>query len=518
MASRGRDLKVSILSDAEKFDLTRPANELEDLGDKAKQAGADLKGLDSDSDKAAKSIDNFGDKTDQTAKKVDDAFDRIAKSSRSNMRKVDDDADKAKKGLDEFKDEADSTSKEAAASFSDVESGLDAIQEIAANAFAGFGPAGKAAGIAAAVGIGFLFSGLQAASDKANETKDRIIGMAQAASEAGTLMSRSGISDTIRDWGYAIADNKSWWEVWQKDNTTNLEKVSAKAEALGLDFQDLFRGMSGSDPQAALRIMEDIDGQIAEIDATQARAASSGASVARGQITSLERQRLALRATRDEMESALGVSEEAARLYALEDAALQGTAKALQTVSDNAKETADSIGSVGDAAVESAVEQAKSIDDVIAAQDKALKAQREFASNTKEVLDEVGQEGVDWAQQFGENAPKAMQMLADAPKKKQAEIIRQYRESGKVAGSATAEGMYSQTSKVSKSAAALHSAADNELARLGSLGIKVGIKGQDVDRQAQLAWLKADAYFRRNPITIRTRYAPSGTKPIRDVP
>lgn len=46
----------------------------------------------------------------------------------------------------------------------------------------------------------------------------------------------------------------------------------------------------------------------------------------------------------------------------------------------------------------------------------------------------------------------------------------------------------------------------------------VRLEGSQVLRDAQLAWLKADAYFRRNPITIRTAYQRSGLRPVRDVP
>lgn len=64
--------------------------------------------------------------------------------------------------------------------------------------------------------------------------------------------------------------------------------------------------------------------------------------------------------------------------------------------------------------------------------------------------------------------------------------------------------------------------ADNTRARVEKalkrqVNIPIGIDGASVDRATQLAWLKADAYFRRNPVTIRTK-GPTGQRPIRDVP
>ena len=121
VADKGRDFKISILSDADKFDLSGPANDLEDLGRAAKdtsdQVDKSLGDMGQDglkrftnevkdsADKVDRELKNIGkdelnqfeDKAKSTAKKVDNAFDVIAKSSKSNMRKVDDDLHKAEK-------------------------------------------------------------------------------------------------------------------------------------------------------------------------------------------------------------------------------------------------------------------------------------------------------------------------------------------------------------------------------------------------------------------------------------
>jgi hypothetical protein len=185
--ARGRDLKVSILSDVDKFALDEPADQLDTLAAAAKDAARDtdkatdelrrlaLQGDDArrelerlNTEAKSNDLDRLGADAAGTATKVDNAFEKIAASSRSNLRAVDADADKARAGLDDFKSEAAGSGREAAASFSggfDDVAGL--VQETAANAFGGFGPMGAAAGIAAAAGVGIIVN-------KINEAKERI--------------------------------------------------------------------------------------------------------------------------------------------------------------------------------------------------------------------------------------------------------------------------------------------------------------------------------------------------------
>jgi hypothetical protein len=47
--------------------------------------------------------------------------------------------------------------------------------------------------------------------------------------------------------------------------------------------------------------------------------------------------------------------------------------------------------------------------------------------------------------------------------------------------------------------------------------VKVGVAGANVPYELRRIWAEADDYFRRNPITIRTK-GPTGQRPIRDVP
>lgn len=239
MADRGRDLKIAVISDVDKFDMSQPADDLDKLGRAATEAGDKIDKATDDLKQSAKSVDDFGDKTDQTAKKVDDAFDRIARSSRSNLRKVDDDAEKAKKGLDDFKDEAHSSGKEAAASFSGgFDDITDLIQETAANAFSGFGALGGAAGIAAAAGIGLIVNSLQAANERLSELKQNFFGLVTG--EQNTQLERTKV--VLDD----LAQNNQ------------LKQLSDDAKRFGIDWQTLIRAMSGSDADMA-KVREKID-------------------------------------------------------------------------------------------------------------------------------------------------------------------------------------------------------------------------------------------------------------------
>lgn len=201
MADRGRDLKIAVISDTDKFDTSDAAKDLEKLGKEALDAGKDL-------DKASQDLESFGKDADSTAKKVDSAFEKIAASSRSNLRKVDNDTDKAAKGLDDFKDESSSTAREAAASFSGEFTDIaDTIQEVAANAFAGFGKLGGIAGIAAAAGIGVVVNQINAANEKIKELRSNWRSVFENTDTTSVDKMNQAISD-IQDAGINLEDLK----------------------------------------------------------------------------------------------------------------------------------------------------------------------------------------------------------------------------------------------------------------------------------------------------------------------
>ena len=148
---------------------------------------------------AVRAAKNLGDSLDDVDKKLDD----LSKSGGDIGDGMDRGLRKAKAGLDDFKQEANSTARESAASFDgSADSIADAFQEVAANSFAGFGPLGAAAGLAAAAGLGVVTAEITKQAEEAEFLRERLanayieaaqegrnyISAAQAVSEAQDLM------------------------------------------------------------------------------------------------------------------------------------------------------------------------------------------------------------------------------------------------------------------------------------------------------------------------------------------
>ena len=131
---------------------------------------------------------------DKSLEKLESSFADVAKASRD----AGDDVKKsfgggtraavleAEDGLKDFKDESMSTAKESAASFDgSAESIVDSFQEIAANAFVGFGAAGAIAGLAAAAGIGLASAALIQAEEDSKEATARVQNFGNAIIDTG---------------------------------------------------------------------------------------------------------------------------------------------------------------------------------------------------------------------------------------------------------------------------------------------------------------------------------------------
>lgn len=179
----------------------------------------------------------------ETARTADD----IDKQYRQSYKKVGDNAKdafkRAERGAEDFKSEASQSMRETAASISSVEDGLDAVQEIAANAFSGFGPAGVAAGLVAATGIGFISEALGNASEAADETKARIRSMYEdAASEGRSFLDEAQINAEALSIIYD--EDQSRYNTAMKDS-----------RELGLPWQELVRAMAG-DQEALNTVLE----------------------------------------------------------------------------------------------------------------------------------------------------------------------------------------------------------------------------------------------------------------------
>lgn len=455
MADRGRDLKVSILSDVDKFDVDPAARGLEQLGDAAKAGAREVDDALEKIDRSGKHVDSLGDQAHATAAKVDDAFDRIAKSARTSSRKVDDAMDDAGRGMDDFKDEAGGSGREAAASFS---GGFDDVtgfvQETAANAFAGMGKIGAAAGVAAAVGIGILTAEMEAVKERIKETADALFQLGKDGADA--FDRQVDALDRLQGQG-------------------NLANYRDAVRNVGASWEDFVKGMGG-DAEALERVRQKADEAANQYGglATAWDDAAKGGQVLTGFI--------------GEQRDAMQLAAKDLDAYST---ATAGNAEAVAALSESIAGVADGSGVMADAIEDAATRQANatkdagdsaetyrdtvlaSIDDVIAKQLEQLTAAQDYEANTAKVYENLGQDAVDWALSQGENADKAMQLLANAPVKKGREVVANYRKLGEKSDSEHAAGLL--TGEAPRAASEIHADMRRRLDR--RINVPVGVDG-----------------------------------------
>lgn len=201
-----------------------------------KKLGKSLSEVDQD-------IDDLG--KNKSLDKLEGSMKDLAKEADVTGRKIGTELDsgfkKAGKGADDFKQEAQQTARESAASFDgSAESIGDAFQEVAANAFSGFGPAGAVAGIAAAAGLGAVMTALQDQAAKLEELKQKFADMYRSAAEEGrTYLSEAQIQSGVLDALYDPAKR---------------EAALKKAQLIGSDIVTVLRAEAGSREDIAVAI------------------------------------------------------------------------------------------------------------------------------------------------------------------------------------------------------------------------------------------------------------------------
>lgn len=244
------------------------SDSLDDVVKDAKDAEQAIKDWGS-ADSAVKDLDtsiqDAGTQTERLEKKFRDAAEAVKKIDGKPVRDVDDAFDRAAEGADEFKDEANSTAREAAASFDgSADSIAEVFQEVAANAFAGFGPAGAAAGLAVAVGLGVAISKLQEVADKTNEAKEEGAEWAQSFNTQGVSERLSALRDQWQEFGTTITDSKEWWELGQDAAVSALDDIARAAEHGIPGVESFIQAFNTSDPERRLEGLRD---SLAEVEA-----------------------------------------------------------------------------------------------------------------------------------------------------------------------------------------------------------------------------------------------------------
>lgn len=178
------------MQDAEKA-LDDVAGSMDDLAADAQKAGRKT------GDELADGVEGG---TDRVVKSFREMARDVAKHTKDTGKSLGDDindgADRAESGLDDFKEEAAGTARETAASFSGSADDIaGSFQEIAANALAGFGPIGSAAGLALAAGFGTLYTRI---TEDAAKAEQRVSDMYDDFLESGKdYLSKEYITDEL---------------------------------------------------------------------------------------------------------------------------------------------------------------------------------------------------------------------------------------------------------------------------------------------------------------------------------
>jgi len=229
-----KGISVGITSETQGFEAGVKSGVIKPLEDAAEAAEDAGTAGDKASDKLADGFDKAGDKAadlgrdaERSGEQIEDALrdaqretgkaerefkqlgETVVRESRDASRKMKesykDATDSAGEGVTNFKDEAKSNASEVAASFDGSAASIaDGFQGLAAVAFAGFGPAGIAAGIAAAAGIGLISTAFDNAGTKADELAEETNAAYDRMIEAGgrylsTETENAAIQDVIKD-------------------------------------------------------------------------------------------------------------------------------------------------------------------------------------------------------------------------------------------------------------------------------------------------------------------------------
>jgi hypothetical protein len=316
------------------------ADDLKDMG----KAGQKVEDVVSDAFRdMAKSADTAGDKMDDS---VSDAFRKMGKDAKDGGDKigksVKDGTDKAGEGLDDLKSESASTAKESAASFDgSADSILGSFQEIAANAFAGFGPAGAAAGLAMAAGIGIAVSAMQDTAEKATEAKEKSVDMIDSIKEAGGDLAKMDLSEKIIAWGREVMED-NWVTLWSNEASTKFQETAKDAKDFGVSSRDAIRAAAGSSADSKKFLDETADDW-----ARLTKVIDQNSGVNEDQVMSFtdagraaQKQRDALSDLRGQAEENIKVTADAVDIYNIETDAVSGLSDALTTNAVKARDGA----------------------------------------------------------------------------------------------------------------------------------------------------------------------------------
>lgn len=345
-----RGIEIPLVADVSRFvgpiddaadAVDRVADAFDDAGDASQRAG------DQTDDAMRQAGDSAEDAGERARRSWKDALDGLDDDSRRAGDSVGDNTrrgfDEAGEGAQNFREEADSTAREAAASFDgSAESIADAFQEVAANALAGFGPAGAAAGLAAAAGIGLAIAKLQEVADATNEAKEAGAEWAQEFNTASMQDRLDALRERFSDLASTIVDDRQWFELWQDDAVSALDAVVDAGERAGTSVADFVRVFNEADPSERL---EGLSAYRAELE--RMRDAYNESNLAAADRLNVPEAR-AWGEKRDAVDQLIGVLDDEIRQQEVANEveqatreALEGTAQAIAEKNELLAEEAD---------------------------------------------------------------------------------------------------------------------------------------------------------------------------------
>lgn len=307
------------------------SSSLDDLARDGRQAGDKLgDGIKDGAKTAARSVDDldrtFKDLADSSKKEFKTAGDQVGTNIKRGTQE-------AEGGVKDLGEESKATAKETAASFDgSADSIVGAFQEVAANAFAGFGPAGLVAGLAAAAGIGLIVAAMGTAGDATEDVKAHTAELAQEYISTGDLgvASMDYLISRLQDLATESEDGK-----------TNLGKLADIAKRSGSSFQDLAQAYAGNTDQLK-DLWREGDKRQTQLELEAETASRTGAL----NYGSLLRQAAAQEEYTNYVGQSIGVAEKAAeaqKLYAQAGGAeLEQKAEAVKSIQGGVDDAAGS--------------------------------------------------------------------------------------------------------------------------------------------------------------------------------
>lgn len=379
----------------------------DELGDDARKAG------DKAGDKLSDGIEDGQKDASKALERVEFSFREIASAARDESKKAGDDlgsnvkrgTSEAEEGLHEFRDEANSTAKESAASFDgSAESIVDSFQEIAANAFAGFGPAGAIAGLAIAAGIGLGVAGIEKNKEKTEELKQVTSDLTDEYIEAGGTGSRSlgGIADAIRNLATETDDGEQ-----------SLASLRDTADKTGQPFERLVKAFAG-DREELDKLIEASDRHIDSLGEQATKSYQGAAGFARA-TSGAEKQRDALIELRDQLEDTKATTDDAAeasRLYAEVD---DGLAEKASRAEDYAETLSSAYADAGSSIDDFVKDGVFNLDEYNAAMEASAAAINNYQQNVVAASEQLSDDALAYIQSLGPDAAPALQAFIDAP-------------------------------------------------------------------------------------------------------